>query len=350
MRVAICATQVPYVRGGAEIHVETLRQELVRRAFDAEVISLPFSCTTRVELLKSSLAWRLIDLKSGDGVPIDLVIATRFPSYLIEHPNKVVWLIHQFRQAYELVGTRFSDFGQSDDDREVLSMIRAMDYRTLSEARALFSNARNTAERLKRFNDLEATPLYPPPKLIERYHHGEFGDYLFAVGRLDPIKRFDLLIRAMEQTRSGARCLIAGEGNQRPELERMIRERGLERRVELLGFVSDERLIELYAGCFAVCYAPYDEDFGYVTIEAFKSGKPVITADDSGGVLEFAADGENGYVCPSGSPGQFGRRIDALYEDRELARRLGQAGERAVVSISWDHVIRSLTGKTRADE
>ncbi len=348
MRVCICATQVPFAHGGAEIHVESLHRELLRRGFEAEIVTLPFSSTTRLGLLKSSLAWRLIDLQSGDGgSQIDLVIATRFPSYLVRHPNKVVWLIHQFRSAYDLLGTRFGGLTDGPEDRRVIEMIRRMDNRTLREARGLFTNARNTANRLKRFNDLDAEPLYPPPKLDGSYRCGEFGDYVFAPGRLNLIKRIDLLIRAMKHTRSGARCLISGSGPDRGELEGLIAALGLQERVKLLGWVSDEQLLELYSGCFAVYFAPYDEDYGYITIEAFKSGKPVLTAEDSGGVLEFVTDGESGYVCPD-SPRRFAERIDELFADRERAREMGRAGGARVGEINWERVMQALTGRTHA--
>ena len=351
MRVCICATQLPFAYGGAEIHVDGLRRALVERGFDTDVVTLPFSAASRMELIKSSLAWRLMRLRPGDGgAEIDLVIATRFPSYLIEHPNKVVWLIHQHRAAYDLLGTAFSDFTGSREDRRVLQMIRSMDQRTLGEARALYANSRNTAQRLQHFNNLRAEALYPPPKLDGSYRCDEFGDYLFAVGRLDPLKRFDLLLDAMRHTSRNVRCLIAGSGPERDRLAETISRCGLADRVELLGWIDDERLVELYAGCFATYYAPYDEDYGYVTIEAFKSGKAVITADDSGGVLEFVVDGENGFVCPARSPRAIGRRIDELFVDRERARSLGAAGAARVRQISWDHVVNTLTGKVQAHD
>ena len=351
MRVCICATQLPFAHGGAEIHVEGLRQALVERGFDTTVVTLPFNAGTHMDVVRSSLVWRMVELAPGDhGPEIDLVIATRFPSYLIKHPNKVVWLIHQHRSAYDLLGTRYSSFTRSTRDQEILKMIRTMDQKTLGEARALFANANNTAARLARFNNLKAEALYPPPKLGDAYRCGEFGDYVFAVSRLDPLKRLDLLLRAMAQTSSPVRCKIAGSGPERDRLASLIDELGLGARAELLGHVDDEQLLDLYADSLAVYFAPYDEDYGYVTIEAFKSGKPVLTAQDSGGVLEFVSDEETGFVCPERSPATFGKKIDRLYADRELARRLGAAGKDRVAQINWDHVVLKLTGRPRGDD
>lgn len=341
-RIAICAAQIPFVRGGAEVLYESLRDELRRRGHEAEIVSLPFNWSTRQNIVQSALAWRLVDLTSAAGRPIDLVIGTRFPSYLVRHPRKVVWLIHQFRQIYELKGTRFSDFGDRPEDPGIEAMLEKLDRRGLGEARSRFAISRNTAQRLERYNGLDAEPLYPPPKLGERYRSETPGDYLLAVGRLDPMKRFDQLIRGVAAAKSRVRCRIAGEGPERERLLRLAGELGVADRVEIVGRVDDEQLVELYAHALAVHYAPYDEDYGYVTVEAFKSGRPVLTTSDAGGVLEFVRDGENGFVTAPESPRELGARIDRLAGDPALARRLGEAGARAVAAIHWDAVVPRL--------
>jgi glycosyltransferase involved in cell wall biosynthesis len=344
-RIVICATQVPFAQGGAEMLVESLRDELRARGFEVDVAALPFHWPTRAELLKGSLAWRLINLTEAEGRRIDLVIATRFPSYLVKHPNKVVWLIHQLRQAYDLLGTRYSDFSEREPrDAKALAMIRAMDRRTLSEARAVYTISGNVAERLRRFNQVEAEVLYPPPKLDPLLHPGGFGDAIFTLGRLDPLKRFDLLVRAMKHTETPVRCLIGGTGPEREALADLIARLGLQEKVELLGRIDDRDVVEQYANCLGVYYAPYDEDYGYVTVEAFKAAKPVITTADTGGVLEFVEDGVNGFICPADSPREIGARIDALYRDRERARTMGVAGQSKVREVTWDQVIERLTG------
>lgn len=344
-RIVICATQVPFSYGGAEMLVDSLRDELKDRDFEVDVAAIPFHWPTRVELLKGSLAWRLVNLEEAGGKRIDRVIATRFPSYLVKHPNKVVWLIHQLRQAYDLLGTRYSDFtDRQPRDAKVLEMIRAMDRRTLSEARAVYTISGNVADRLRRNNQVEAEVLYPPPKLDPLYHSGPSGDYIFTVGRLDPLKRFDLLVRAMKHTETPVRCRIAGTGPERDELIDLIARLGLQEKVELLGWVEDRDVVEHYANCLGVYYAPYDEDYGYVTVEAYKAAKPVITTADAGGVLEFVEDGRNGFVCPPDSPREIGARIDALYRDHEKARAMGLAGQAKVREITWDRVIERLTG------
>lgn len=342
-RICICGTQVPFSRGGAELLVESLRDQLTVRGFEVELISLPFSWGSRSQILKSALAWRLLDLTEASGRRVDLVIATRFPSYTVHHPNKVVWLIHQFRQVYDLKGTPYSDFTDVPDDREVVEMVRDMDRRCLAEARRLCTISRNTAERVHRFLGIDAEALYPPPPLAEHLRPGRLGDYVFSVGRLDEMKRFDLLLRAVAEARSEVGCVLAGVGPERERLERLARELGVDHRVEFTGRVDDERLVELYADALAVFYAPYDEDYGYVTVEAFLAGKPVVTTADSGGVLEFVEDGQNGFVCPPSSPRKLGQAIDRLAGDRQLAESFGARGREQVSAVQWDAVIETLT-------
>lgn len=342
-RIAICTAQIPFVRGGAEIHVGSLARELRRRGFEVDIVSLPFKEYPRSQLLKSCLIWRLVDLSESGHSPIDLVIATKFPSYVVRHANKVTWLIHQHRAVYDLYGTEHSDFTNSPEDRHFRAMIRQIDNESLAESQRIFTNARNTAARLARYNGLHGEPLYHPPKHEGLYRNDGYGDYVFAVSRLDRIKRLDGLVRAIAHTRPDVRCRIAGSGPMEAELRRLAAKLGVDDRVEFLGFVRDDELIDLYAGCFAVYFAPYDEDYGYVTLEAFKSRKPVLTSPDSGGVLEFVADGENGFVVPWDEPASMGERINRLHADSRLAARLGDAGHARVADITWDYAIERLT-------
>lgn len=348
-RVLICGAQLPFEVGGAELLAESLRDEIAKRGHEVDLVRLPLAWpTTREGLLQSCLAWRLVDLTAPGGRPVDRVIATKFPSYLVRHPRKVVWLVHQLRQVYDLLGGDHSDYRPERDpeDAALVAAIREIDRRTLGEARAIYTISGNTRDRLQRFNDLPAKALYPPPALDTRLRAGAYGDTVFTVGRLDALKRFDLLIRALARTKEPVRCVIGGRGPQRDALAALAARLGVADRVELPGWLADERMIELYAGALAVFYAPLDEDYGLVTVEAFRARRPVVTCADSGGVLEFVRDGENGYVCAppssSGAIDDLAERLDRLYRDRALAERLGAAGAETVRDISWDRVVAAL--------
>ncbi len=137
--------------------------------------------------------------------------------------------------------------------------------------------------------------------------------------------------------------MIAGDGPDRGRLERLARELGLTDRVRFLGRVSEETLTDLYATCRAVFYAPMDEDFGMVPLEAFRACKPVVTATDSGGPLDFVLPGETGWVAEPTAEG-LAASFAELLESEETARRYGEAGEPAASAITWDTAISRLLG------
>jgi glycosyltransferase involved in cell wall biosynthesis len=341
--ILVCEAQVPLVEGGAESHVRQLVAQLNARGFRAGLVSIPFKWYPKEEILAHAAAWRLLDLSESNGRPIDLVIGTKFPSYFARHPNKVTWLIHQHRAAYELCGTEYSDFAESPQDIDLRDRLFAIDRRMLLESRRLYANAGNTALRLEKYLGLRAEPLYHPPRLAGRLAPGDYGDYVLSVGRIESIKRVDLLVRAMRHVDSPLRLIVIGEGTRRDAVERLAVEEGVEHRVEFLGAVEDERLLSLYAGALAVLYPPFDEDYGYVTIEAFLCAKPLITAHDSGGPLEFVEDGVNGRVCVP-EPEAFAEAINDLARNRARAASLGGAGLERARAITWDGVIQKLVG------
>jgi glycosyltransferase involved in cell wall biosynthesis len=339
--IVVCEAQVPFVHGGAEVHVRELTRELTARGYEAELVSIPFKWYPKEEILPHAAAWRLIDLSESNGRPIDLVIASKFPTYFVRHPNKVTWLVHQYRAAYELCGTAFSDFGHNEADVGLRDTIVRLDTEMLGECRRLFAIARNTADRVRKYNGLAADVLYPPPRLALRLQPGPYGDYVLSVGRIESVKRVDLLVRAMLRVDPPVRLLVAGEGTHRMHVERLASELGVTDRITFLGRITEEQLVALYGGALAVAFPPYDEDYGYVTLEAFLAHKPVITATDSGGPNEFVIDGVNGFsVAPE--PDALADAINALARDRRRAASLGDAGYDRARLMTWDGVIEKL--------
>jgi glycosyltransferase involved in cell wall biosynthesis len=340
--VLVCEAQVPFVHGGAEVHVRQLVRELRQRGYTAELVSVPFKWYPKEEILPHAAAWRLLDLSGSNGRPVDLVIGTKFPSYFARHPNKVAWLIHQYRAAYELCGTEYSDFSHTELDVGLRDTLIRLDTEMLGECRALFTNARNTASRLAKFNGLKAEALYHPPNLAPRLVPGPYGDYVLSVGRIESVKRVDLIIKAMATVDRPTRLVIAGDGTQRQNAERAAEEAGVVDRVTFLGTVGDDDLIGLYAHALAVIYPPFDEDFGYVTLEGFLARKPVVTCRDSGGPTEFVVDGVNGFVCAPNA-GEVADAINRLAADRPRAAAMGDAGYEVATGVTWDGVIEKLT-------
>ena len=118
MRIAVCLPQVPFQVGGAEILARELTASLETAGHSTELVTVPFKWYPNERVMTEPLLWRMLDLTEANGEPIDLVVGTKFPSYVVRHPNKVVWLVHQFRQAYELDGTELGQFGQGREVRE----------------------------------------------------------------------------------------------------------------------------------------------------------------------------------------------------------------------------------------
>ncbi len=342
-RIVVADAQVPFVEGGAELHVRGLIEQLRRRGYDVDKVAVPFRPHPTSELLAQAAAWRLLDLSTSNAQPVDLLIATRFPSYFARHPRKVAWIIHQHRAAYELCGTPYSDFDHTEADVGLRRRLIELDRRVLDECRRVFANAQNTARRLETFNGVTAQPLYHPPPLAGRLHGGEYGDYVLVVGRLEAVKRAGLAIRAMHHVPPPLRLIVVGDGSQRHVAEQAAADAGVADRVVFAGSPTGDALVELYAGALAVVYTPFDEDYGYVTLEAFLSGKPVVTATDSGGTLEFVRDGENGLICAP-EPDAIGAAVACLAADRSLARRLGERGRARAEQVSWDGVVEQLVG------
>lgn len=341
MRIIVCTAQVPFAHGGAETLTVGLRDALRERGHECDIVALPFSWTPRPQIMRSALAWRLLDLTVADGRSVDLVIATKFPSYAVRHPRKVVWLVHQHRQAYDWYGTPHSDWGAQAGDAEARQALLRLDRRTLGEARRLFAISRNVATRLRHTNGLAAEILYPPSHLSPLLRPGPFEPFILSVSRLDAAKRIELLLRGLARANSELRAIIVGRGPEHPRLERLAADLGIASRVTFPGFLPDAQVAELYSRCRAVYYAPVDEDYGFSTIEACGAGKPVLTTHDAGGVLEFVTDGIGGLVTTP-TPEGIAASMQQLTDEPE-ARRLGAGNHERVAGITWDAAVARLT-------
>jgi glycosyltransferase involved in cell wall biosynthesis len=339
MRIAVVRPQVPFARGGAEIFTDRLVDELRARDHEADLVSVPFKWYPGTRVLTQAFLWRLLDLDEADGKRIDLVVATKFPSYLVRHREKRVWLVHQFRQAYELDGTELRQFGDSAEERALRRKVQSLDRVALGEATRLFSTSRNVADRLERSTGLASEVLPHPPQELA-YRCDGYGDFVLSVNRLDRSKRIDLLLEAAALDPS-LEVVVAGDGPDRERLESLARDRGLDGRARFAGRVDEDELAELYGRCLAVYYAPLDEDFGMVPYEAFLSEKPVVTTTDAGGPLEVVADGRTGLVV-SPDASELARATGWLRANREQAAVLGRAGKEIAAQVTWDRAIERL--------
>lgn len=348
MRIAVVHPQTPFVRGGAETHTEALVRALARAGHDAEEVVVAGKWYPATELLHQMAVWRSLDLSESNGLKIDMVIALRFPAYLLPHERKVVWLIHQHRSAYELWGhPQFADLSKQEEGPVLRDMVTQSDRIALGEAKRIFTNSRNVQDRLWNSIRLSSEVLYHPSPIVEALlvrQPGPFGDHIVFPSRLEALKRQSLVVDAMRYVKTGVRLVLVGAGPDEPALRRQIAKHGLERRVEIAGRVPDERLYELYLGALGVYYGPFDEDYGYVTIEAFAAHRPVVTLTDAGGPLEFVADGETGFVTAP-DPEEIAHAFDRLFSNRPLAQRMGEAGNAVIRERvpDWPEIVARLT-------
>ena len=341
--IIICTTQVPFTTGGGEAHVEGLRRAFIEAGYNAEVVALPFKWYPPSEIMRGALAWRLLDLSEANGKPVDLVIGMKFPAYLVEHERKVLWIMHQYRAAYNLWNTPFDDLSSYPDGAQVRQWIQTVDNRLIPQAKKVFANSKTVAARLFTYNKIESRPLYHPPPRAESLRTGELGDYIFYPSRLEPQKRQELLIEAARYLHTPVKIVLSGGSRDPKRYESLVKEQGVKDRVCLRGFVPELEMIDLYANALGVCYLPFDEDYGYVTLEGMLAAKPVVVARDGGGATEFVEHNSEGLIVEP-EPKAIAEALDSLYSDKARARAMGERGREKLKSmnLSWNSVVENL--------
>jgi glycosyltransferase involved in cell wall biosynthesis/SAM-dependent methyltransferase len=347
VRIAIVTTQCPFVVGGAELHAKSLERALREAGHEAEVVSMPFKWYPPQAVLDHMLAARCLDISEFNGVKIDLAICLKFPAYLMQHPNKVFWILHQHRHAYDLWDSGLSDFLHHDQGQIVRAATREADNVEFRRATRIFANSANVTKRLMRYNKIASEPLYHPPPLAERLHSGPFEDYFYYPSRITPLKRHDFVLRALALTNRRCRVVFSGDFDSPGygvQLARLARELGVESRVHWRGFVSETEMIDLYAQARAILFTPIDEDLGYIALEAMLAGKPLLTLKDAGEPANLVRDGIEGLVSEP-DVHEFAAAMDRVSLDEGLARNLGGAAvERyRALDISWESAVAKLT-------
>ena len=289
------------------------------------------------------LATWLTDVTSSEGRAIDQVISLRYPSYAVRHRRHVCWLNHTMREYYDLWDTFSATLSVKGRLKERVRkmFIHAADRYLLTHLSRLFVQSKTVQQRMATWQAVNSTVLYPPAPQRDYRCEGYGPEFLF-VSRLTRLKRADLLVRALATPAAHAiRLVIAGEGEEREPLERLATNLGVIGRITFSGRLTDDQLIGELAACRAVCFPPFQEDYGFVTVEAFASRKAVITCRDSGGPAELVKDGVNGFVCEP-APEALGRAMRRLADDAKLAERMGTAAFEAGARLTWPETVRQL--------
>lgn len=339
MKIIVTANIVPFMPGGADYHINGLSDQLRLQGHTVELLRFPFRFSPESDIERMMVFCEGTDLRAPNGVAVDKVISLQFPAYGVQHDNLSVWVMHQHRAAYEL----FDENTASEGLKKLRPEIADFDLRTLSKAKHLFANSQCVANRLQTYNGLSAKPLYHPPHGAERFYCESAEPYIFYPSRLEGLKRQDLLIKAAAHLTTPVKILIGGDGGQLRRYQQLIQDLDVADKVRLIGRFSEAEKLALYAKSLGVFFGPFDEDYGYITLEAMLSSKPVITCSDSGGPLEFVEDGETGFVVEP-KPEDIAQRIDFLYSNQAKAQAMGRAGRDAYTQkgIAWDNVIEQL--------
>jgi glycosyltransferase involved in cell wall biosynthesis len=268
----------------------------------------------------------------------DLVISTKAPTHLAQHPNHVCWLLHQIRVFYDRFDDEYGSLpAQALAERRAhREAIHKLDSLAFQRVRKLFSIGQEVSRRLKLCNGFDAEVLYPPG--LTQGHYCGAQDYFLLPGRLHRWKRVDLAIRAMQSFSGDVPLLIAGSGEDEQEFRKLA---GDDPRIRFLGFVSDAEMLKLYADALAVLFVPKDEDFGYIAVEAMLSHKPVIVCKDSGEPARMVQNGRSGFVVDP-DPVEIAGAMGILAANRELAREMGEQAYQNAPSQSWDNVVQRL--------
>ena len=335
MKILIVTNLAPFIWGGAEELAKNLNKELKLRDYESEVLAIPFQWTPS-EVIPSQIMM-VLNLKLTN---VDHVIALKFPAYYINHSSKKIWLLHQFRQAYDL--------WDSSLEIPIRDAVRTSDNTLLPRANQIYCNSEITRQRLLKFNGIESEVLYPPVNDPELFVDGSYSDYIFAGGRMNSMKRQHLLIEALSYTKSLSRLLIVGppdDTEYKNLLVSLVKKFKVEHKVEMeFGFLPREKYAQLLRNSLAVAYIPYDEDsLGYVTMEAAEAGKAIVTTSDSGGILGLARDGVTGVIAEP-NPKSIAVALDNLFLNRERAIQLGKANEKTwkSMNINWTNTIEKL--------
>lgn len=323
----------------------SLAQALREAGHSAEIVVTPQNRFGRQA--SSYIATWLTDVGSSEGRPIDQVISLRYPSYAVRHPRHVCWLNHTMREYYDLwdhFSGRLSAPGLVKERVRRAAIHTADHYLLKHNVSRLFVQSRTIQRRLAMWPDLQSTVLYPPAPQ-RAYRCDGYGDYIFMVSRLTRLKRADLLIEALAQPAAAhVRAVIAGEGEERTRLEQMIAQLGLSARVALAGRLEDAQVLDHLARCRAVCFPTFDEDYGFVTAEAFASRKAVLTCRDSGGPAELVDDHVTGLIADP-TPQSLASAIARVMNDEAEARSMGEAALAAGSRLNWADTVRQLTAE-----
>ncbi len=346
MKIAVVTPKmISGERGGAENLYEGLVSALNDRGHEAVQIEVLVDESSFEGILEAYCKCYYLDLDD-----YDLVISTKAPTYMVRHRNHITYLLHTIRVFYDMFDKEF-DHAKNEKEKQ-RRLIHEFDKYGMHPSRIKKHCiiGETVAKRLKDsdsfWDQIKFDVIYPAVVDLN-YKEPKKGEFIFLPGRLHKWKRVDLVINAMKYVKYNIKLVVAGEGNEDNSLKSLVSQLGLEKRVDFLGKISNEKLVEMYSKSIVVPFVPVEEDYGYITVEAFKSKKPVITCHDSGEPSIIVEDGISGFVVDP-DPKKIADKLNYFIENPTEAERMGENGYRSVEGITWDNVVGEILDSCNA--
>ncbi|MBV4457362.1 glycosyltransferase family 4 protein [Pseudomonas sp. COR58] len=343
MKVLIVNNMAPFIWGGAEELAVNLQKNLTVAGHDAEILRIPFQWEPATRIPSQMLLARTLEIANTDHV-----IALKFPAYLVRHHRKSLWLLHQYRQAYDLYDAGQTNLPPGDTGADIRKAIAHADNETFAQSRHIYTNSEVTRQRLLKYNGFDSKVLLPPVNDPEAFTGGEDDGYIFAGGRVNGMKRQYLLLQALAKADRRVKMIIAGPPEtpaDTQQLHAIIEQFGLQDRVRLdLRFLPRATYVDYVNRALAVAYIPFDEDsLGYVSMEAATARKALITTTDSGGILGLVVPGETGWRAEP-SAESLAQAMNAAYENRARTRQYGEGAQTLwnSLGINWPETVEAL--------
>lgn len=324
MRVAILSVcSASGEKGGAERFYAGLQGGFQSLGCVADLISVQADESSFDLILENYKKCQELDLAS-----YDLVVSTKVPTYAVKHPNHVLYLVHTVRVFDDMFDKAFNPLLEAHYEQR--AQLHRIDFEAITGVKARFAIGHEVARRLFRWRGLDCEVLHPP-LAFNGFKAGRAGDYFFLPGRLHAWKRVDLVIEAIKLSSLPMKLILAGVGEAESHLKALA---AGDDRIKFLGRIDDDRLIQLYSNCLAVPFVPIREDYGYVTLEAFASGKPVLTCTDSGEPCQFVRSFETGLVLEP-TPDSVRQGLEWFWNNRKQAAEMGARAQQVVANMSW---------------
>lgn len=343
MKVLVASTMAPFVWGGAEELAVHLVRHLEMAGHEAELLRIPFSWEPAHRIPSQMVMLRMMELSNADRV-----IGLKFPAYLIRHHEKVLWLVHQYRQAYDMWDAGATNLPGDETGQSLRRVIANADLASFDECRSIFTISDIVQQRLKHYSGVDSEILRAPLNDPELFPGGVDDGYIFAGGRINSMKRQRLLIESVAAAAPEVRVVVAGPPDSPADadaLRRTVERLGLQDRVALdLRFLPRRDYASYVCRASAVAYIPVNEDsFGYVAMEAATAGKAIITAKDSGGVLSLVRDGVTGWVAEADAAHLGQALSEAMTKHHASARGAAARETWMSLGISWERTVERLT-------